>query len=144
VSADVEGTKAWAAENRACWEIVPLVEMYQEKAVQVGFELSLFARIPDLPASHERPAAVVALWDRLRDVAESLAPLVVGDARIEVDPFDAAGRLRPETQFAAEVMLQARIFHSSDYFAPASAADREHLRPLEQRLAELGFRAKAW
>lgn len=144
MSVDVDETRAWAAENRACWELVPLVERHQGQAVQVGFELSLFARIPDLHASDERPAAVVALWDRLRDVALSLAPLVGGDARIEVDPFDAAGRLRPETQFAAEVMLQARIFHSSDYFAPASAADREHLRPLERRLGELGLRAKAW
>ena len=62
-----------------------------------------------------------ALWDRLEEIAQSLAPLVAGDGRIEVDPFEEAGRLRPETQFAPEVMLQARLFHSSDYFAPASA-----------------------
>jgi hypothetical protein len=144
MTVDVETTRGWAKEKKACWEIVPLVEKHHDELVQVGFDLSLFARIPDLPAGDERFAEVHAIWDRLRDIAVSLTPLLAGDGRIEVDPFEEAGRLRPETQFAPEVMLQARLFHASDYFTPASAADRERLRPIEARLGELGLRAKAW
>jgi hypothetical protein len=141
---DLEATRAWAKDNKACWEIVPLIEKHREQLMQVGFDLSLFARVPGLPAGGERFAEVHAIWDRLRDIAVSLAPLLAGDGRIDVDPFEEAGRLRPETQFAPEVMLQARLFHSSDYFTPASSADRERLRPIEARLGELGLRAKAW
>jgi len=141
---DLEATRGWAKDRKACWEIVPLVEKHREDLLQVGFDLSLFARIPDLPAGDERFAEVHAIWDRLRDIALSLAPLLAGDGRIDVDPFEEAGRLRPETQFAPEIMLQARLFHSSDYFTPASAADRERLRPIEARLGELGLRAKSW
>jgi len=141
---DVDATKAWAAENKACWEVTPLVERHKGEQVQVGYDLSLFARIPEMPAGDVRAAAVQALWDRLEEIAQSLAPLVAGDGRIEVDPFEEARRLRPETQFAPEVMLQARLFHSSDYFAPASSTDREGLRPIEQRLSELGLRTKTW
>ena len=144
MTVDVEATRAWAREKKACWEIVPLVEKHRDELVRVGFDVSLFARVPDLPAGDARFAEVHAMWDRLRDVAESLAPLVQGDGRIEVDPFEEAGRLRPETQFAPEIMLQARLFHSSEYFTPASAADRERLKPIEARLGELGLRAKSW
>jgi len=142
VTVDVAGTQAWAKDNKACWEITPLVEKLDGRLVQVGYDLSLFVRVPGMPAGDERHAAILALWDRLQEIARSLAPLLGGGGRIEVDPFEEAGRLRPETQFAAEIMLQARLFHAS--FAPASQADRERLRPLEQRLAELGLRAKTW
>jgi hypothetical protein len=141
---DVDATKAWAAEHKVCWEITPLVERHKGEQVQVGYDLSLFARIPGMATDDGRAAGVQAVWERLEEIAQSLAPLVAGDGRIEVDPFEEAGRLRPETQFAPEVMLQARLFHSSDYFAPASATDREGLRPIEQRLAELGLRTKTW
>jgi hypothetical protein len=44
--------------------------------LQVGFELGLFARVPaDVSAGPERQAAIERIWDRLRDVAESLLPL---------------------------------------------------------------------
>jgi hypothetical protein len=141
---DDEATRAWAIEKKACWEIVPLVERHHGELMQVGFDLSLFARIPDLPAGDERFAEVHAMWDRLREIADSLGGLLAGDGRIEVDPFEEAGRLRPETGFAPEIMLQARLFHSAEYFTPPSAADRARLRPIEQRLGELGLHAKAW
>jgi hypothetical protein len=140
----VEATRGWAEANKACWEVTPLVERHQGELMQVGYDLALFARIPGMPAGEERHAAVLALWDRLNEIVQSLAPLLGGDGRIDVDPFEEAGRLRPETQYAPEVMLQARLFHAADYFTPASAADRERLRPIEARLGELGLRAKAW
>ena len=137
--------RAWAQQARAAWEVTPLVEMERGTQVQVGFELSLYARVPtDVPPGSEGDAAFEALWDRLRGIAESLVPLAGKDARIEVDPFEAAARLRPETQFAPEVLLSARLFHGSDLLAPVRPGDRERLKPLEDRLQELGLKARSW
>jgi hypothetical protein len=141
---EIDATRQWAKDNLACWEVSPLVESHRGELMQVGFDLSLYARVPAMPDGDERSAALVARWEKLQQIALSLTPLLGGDGRIDVDPFDDARRLRPETQFAPEVMLQARLFHSSDYFTPASAADREGLRPIEERLGALGLRAKTW
>jgi hypothetical protein len=137
--------RTWAQQARAAWEVSPLVEMERGAQVQVGFELELYARVPtEVPPSAESQDAFEALWDRLREIAESLLPLAGADARLEVDPFEAAARLRPETQFTPEVLLSARLFHGSDLLAPVKPGDRERLKPIEERLHELGLRARSW
>jgi hypothetical protein len=141
MTVDAAGMQAWASENRAAWEIAPLYEMHKGERLQVGFELELYARIPGGTPPDDR---LEAIWERLREVAESLLPLAGEKARIEVDPFEATGRLRPETNFAPEVLLQARLFHASDYFAPVQEADRGQIKPIETRLCELGLRRRCW
>jgi hypothetical protein len=137
--------RVWAEQAKAAWEVTPLIEMEKGVQVQVGFELSLFARVPgDVPPGPEREAAVGRVWDRLREIAESLLPLAGADGRLEVDPFEAAARLRPETQFAPEILLSARLFHGPDLLAPVREGDRERLKPLEDRLGELGLRSRSW
>jgi hypothetical protein len=142
---DVAACHGWAQQSKVAWEVTPLIEMEKGSAVQVGFELNLFAREPtDLPPGPEREAAVEGLWDRMREIAESLVPLAGPDARIEVDPYEAADRLRPETQFAPEVLLSARLFHGSNLLEPVEPGDRERLKPLEERLHELGLKERSW
>jgi hypothetical protein len=142
---DPADCRIWAQQAKAAWEVTPLIEMEKGFPVQVGFELNLFARVPaDLPSGLEHQGAVEGLWDRLREIAESLVLLAGPDARIEVDPYEAAARLRPETQFAPEVLLSARLFHGSNLLAPAERGDRERLKPLEDRLHELGLKARSW
>ena len=137
--------RTWAEQSKAAWEVTPLIEMERGAQVQVGFELSLYARVPaDFAAGADDQAANEGIWDRLREIAESLVPLAGTDARIEVDPFEAASRLRPETQFAPEVLLSARLFHGSDLLAPVKTGDRERLKPLEDRLHELGLKPRCW
>ena len=137
--------RTWAQQAKAAWELTPLIELERGTPVQVGFELELYARVPtEIPLSGERPDAGEAIWDRLREIAESLLPLAGADARIEVDPFEAATRLRPETQFTPEVLLSARVFHGADLLVPVKEGDRERLKPLEDRLHELGLRARSW
>ena len=137
--------RTWAQQSKAAWEVTPLIEMERGAQVQVGFELSLYARVPvDLMPGADRQSANEGIWDRLREIAESLVPLAGTDARIEVDPFEAASRLRPETQFAPEVLLSARLFHGSDLLAPVKTGDRERLKPLEDRLHELGLKPRCW
>jgi hypothetical protein len=137
--------RTWAQQNKVAWEVTPLIEMERGAQVQVGFELSLFARVPtSLPPGEDRQAAVEALWDRMQTIAESLVLLMGADARLEVDPYEAAARLRPETQFAPEILLSARLFHGPDLLAPVRPGDRERLKPLEDRLHELGLKPRSW
>ncbi len=137
--------RAWAAQSKAAWELSPLVEIERGREVQVGFELSLYARAPgDVAAQLEHQAVVESVWDRLREIAESLLPLMGPDGRLDVDPFDVAARLRPETGFAPEVLLSARLFHGSDLLSPEKPGDRERLKPVEERLRELGLRNRTW
>jgi hypothetical protein len=142
---DTTECRAWAEATKAAWEIVPLVEHQRGTPVQVGFELNLYGRIPaEIAPGPEREAAAGGLWDRLREIAESLLPLAGTDGRIEVDPFEAAARLRPETQFAPEMLLTARLFHGSDLLQPVEPGERERLQPLEARLHELGLKPRSW
>ena len=142
---DPADCRTWAQQAKAAWELSPLIEIAEGAPVQVGFELELYARVPtEIPLSGERPDAGEAIWDRLREIAESLLPLAGGDARLEIDPFDAATRLRPETQFTPEVLLSARLFHGADLLVPVDEGDREQLKPLEDRLHELGLKARSW
>ena len=142
---DAASCRTWAEQAKVAWEVTPLIEMEKGSQVQVGLELTLFAREPTgLPPGLEREAAVEGLWDRMREIAESLVPLAGSDARIEVDPYEAADRLRPETQFAPEILLSARLFHGSNLLEPIEAGDRERLKPLEERLHELGLKARSW
>ena len=142
---DPADCRAWAQQAKAAWEVTPLIEMERGAQVQVGFELSLYARVPDdLPPGPDREVATEGIWDRMREIAESLLPLAGADARVEVDPYEAAARLRPETQFAPEILLSARLFHGADLLVPVEEGDREQLKPLEDRLHELGLKARSW
>ena len=141
---DPQQIQQWAHEHKAAWELLPLIEMHGHARVQIGFHLELYARLPEGLEPAERDRTLPELWDRLRDVAESLVPEAGADSRLEVEPFDAAGRLRPETGFAPEVLLAARLVHASDYFAPVDENDRRRLVPIEDRLRELGFRERSW
>ncbi len=133
-------TREWASRHEASWELAPLLETERGERVQAGFALDLYARIPEsLSASEE---TLVPLWDRLREIAESLVPLLGRDGRIEIEPFDVASRLRAETHFAPELRLRARLFRDPQAFAEGKRDDRARLRPLEGQLAELGLRAR--
>jgi hypothetical protein len=118
--------------------------MHQGEPVQVGYALRLYARVPtEIPPSPERRAAIIATWDRLREIADALVAEEPG-TRIEVDPYDAEERFRRENNFRPEVSVRARIVHEEDYFQPVDEDDRRRLRPLEDRLRELGLRPGHW
>ncbi len=140
---EMTAVQGWAREHKAAWEVTPLVEMHKGERIQVGFELELYARVP-AGVEPTDEVALEELWDRLREIAESLLPLAGERGRIEIDPFEAAVRRRPEAELAPEVLLQARLFHAADYFTAVAEADRQRIRPIEERLSALGLRARSW
>ncbi len=145
MSIDPEATRTWAEKNRAAWDLGRLVEMHDGKPVQVGYTLTLYARVPtEIPTSPERREAVIATWDRLREIADSLVAQEPVATDIEVGPYDAEERYRRENGFRPEVSLEARIVHEKNYFEPVDDGARDRLRPMEQRLRELGLRPGHW
>jgi hypothetical protein len=142
---DADTTRAWAEENRAAWDLGPLVEMHEGQPVQIGYTLTLYARVPtEIAPSPKRRAAVIATWDRLREIADDLGAREPEGTDIEVGPYDAEERFRRENGFRPEVSLEARIVHEKDYFEPVDEGARARLRPLERRLRELGLRPGHW
>jgi hypothetical protein len=142
---DPDETRQWAKENRAAWDLTRLVEMHEGSPVHVGFTLTLYARVPtEIPPSTERRAAVIATWDRLRDIAQALVAQEPEGTDIEIGPYDAEERFRRENGFRPEVSLEARIVQEEDYFQPMDADDQDRLRPLEQRLRDLGLKPGHW
>ena len=85
-----------------------------------------------------------ATWDRLREIADSLVAQEPEGTDILVGPYDAEERFRRENGFRPEVSLEARIVPEKDYFEPVDDGARDRLRPLEQRLRDLGLRPGHW
>jgi hypothetical protein len=145
VTLDAASTRKWAEENRVAWELSPFVQKRGDELIQVGYTLTLYARVPtEIPPSKERREAVLATWDRLREVADALVAREPEGTDIEVDAYDAEERFRRENGFRPEVTLYARIVREKDYFEPVKVGDREKLKPIEDRLRELGLKRGHW
>ena len=134
----------WARQRRVSFEIAPLTEMRGSEKLQVGFALSLYAEIPmDLPPGKERQEAGGRLKDELRACLEDAVPPAQRGASVQMEPPRTAV-LRPENELRPELSLTWRIFHADEYLKPVSAADRDELGTVEQRLHELGLKRGHW
>ena len=134
---------AWARDHKACFQLGPLVEMRGSESIQVGFTLDLYARLPPHPLEGDQRAKTEALWERLRTIAESLAP-EGGPARLEVEKRPIAAYLRPENAMDPEIGLRARIFHAAGYFTAVTPAERDRLSVVERQLTGMGLRSGRW
>jgi hypothetical protein len=131
---------AWARAHKASFEIQPLVERHKGKQVEVGFEVSLFARMDrDVPAEEARPSNL-AIYHKLREMLESLVPADHPVARLDVGPLRTAAKLRSKRDFAPEVELSARVIRRRETFEPVAADARARLAFLEDGLLALGLR----
>ncbi len=133
----------WAKDHAACYEVAPLFEMVKGKKVQVGFTVSLYARLPlDKAPGAERRAEAAAIRERLAGMIQSLVPREGSRARVEIEAPRAAVVLEPEGQKEPEVALYARVFHGDDYFAEATAAEEKRLHEATRRLTEIGLQER--
>jgi hypothetical protein len=143
MSEDSDDT-AWAASQRASFEVEPLIEMKGAEKVQVGFTFVLYARLPmEKPAGAERQEAGLAIWQRLRSVLQSVLP-DQGALRVEIEPPRMAAVLRPENKMEPEVALKARVLHREDAFKPVGEDDRGRLSGMEKALQAKGLKAGHW
>ena len=55
-----------------------------------------------------------------------------------------AGVVGENLLWLALILLSARLFHGSDFLAPVKPGERERLRPLKDRLHELGLKPRSW
>ena len=130
----------WARVHKACFEILPLIEMHKGEKVQVGFELSLFAQIPtDAPVAEGRQRSL-EVCATLREILESLVGPEHATVRLEVGPVSPTEKLRPEAGYAPEVELSAQIVRRHETFEPVPQDSREVLAFLEAGLNALGLR----
>jgi hypothetical protein len=129
----------WARAHKACFEILPLIEMHKGEKVQVGFELSLFAQIPPEVSLAEASQRSLEIGERLREMLESLVGPEHPTARLDIGPVSPAETLRPEAGYAPEVELSAQIVRRHETFEPVPQDSRELLAFLEAGLNALGL-----
>jgi hypothetical protein len=133
----------WAKDHAARYEVAPLFEMVKGNKIQVGFTVSLYARLPlDKAPGTERRAEAAAIRERLAKLVQSLVPREGSRARVEIDPPRAAVVLESEGQREPEIALYARVFHGDEYFAEATAAEEKKVHDVTRRLTEMGFQER--
>ncbi len=135
---------AWAEAHGASFEVAPLVEMVRGRQVQVGFTISLYARLPlETRPGPERVAAAAEIWEALREIAQSLAPRVGARARVDVEAQRPAAFFAPEGRMLPEVAFTARVFHGDDYFAEVTVSEEQKLRAVTGQLTEMGLKERS-
>ena len=135
---------AWAEAHGASFEVAPLVEMVRGRQVQVGFTISLYARLPlETRPGPERVAAAAEIWEALREIAQSLAPRVGARARVDVEAQRPAAFFAPEGKMLPEVAFTARVFHGDEYFAEVTVSEEQKLRAVTGQLTEMGLKERS-
>ena len=140
---DPASLQAWVRGHKVAWEFQPLMEAVKGLGLKrTGLELHLFAE-------HGGPAEPFAdLYEGVRRIAESASP-TDGGVLVEVMPFDATERLRPETGYTPEVQVTV-CFTPADPNAveteiEAAQGFLERLQAaIESKLRGLGVQPRAW
>jgi hypothetical protein len=136
---------AWARAHQACFEVAPLEESVEERRVQVGFTVILYASLPlEKGPGEGRRADVATVWQGLREILQTIVPKEGGRVRVEIDAPRSAAIFRPENEMKPEVSLSARLYHGDDYFAEVTADEREGLSALTKRLTGMGLKQGHW
>jgi hypothetical protein len=134
--------KDWIRENEVCFEIGPNYELYHQDKLQVGFELTLFAKRPSgCRRGDPGCPACTETYETLRGIALKVLP---PNLRSEVGPFNAAFHLRSETHWKTEVDLVVQISHPAGTFDAVDEEDRRQSRLLAEALDGLGVRSRVW
>lgn len=108
--------------------------------VRVGFRIQLWGL-------HEHPEGVLpgceacqSVYENLRTIAEATLPTDQRKSRYEIEPFDSALYSAPERRDRDEVLLEVRVLHRHETFAPIDPCEERCLGDIRRRLGELGVR----
>ena len=130
-AASVAELQQWVREHRVTWETTSRREAVQGQDSLAELELTLVGHYPRSQVSVVGTDGGALVYERLRSIAlHVLEPLPA--ARYDIDPFDAAVRLRAEEGFTPEVELTLVL------------EDRGALAPIESGLEQLGVQRKHW
>jgi hypothetical protein len=131
----------WVRAHKASVEMQPLLEVHRGEKVPVGFELNLFALLGRRnPEVTDRLPEMQEIHRVLRQLLEGVVPGEHPVARLEVEPFRAAVKLRAQAEFAPEVQLSGRVVRRTETFTAVPAEARNALAFVEKGLHDLGFR----
>jgi len=112
--------------------------------IQVGYELDLYAQhdpgVKADPGCHE----CRDLHDILKILAIQVLPKENRPSRYQIEEFDAAFHIRPETNLKVEVVLKMLIIHREDFFAPVDLCEQKCSAEIQRNLARLGVQPKVW
>lgn len=136
--------KHWVRQHRVTWELGAWQELVEHQPTTVGFELRLFGQHdPHVQASPGCPECI-SLHERLRAVAEAALPREHRPTRYEIEPFEAAFRLRPESEWKPEVQLTVRIVHREGYLRPLDECEKRCAEEIQLALRGLGVQPRTW
>jgi hypothetical protein len=114
------------------WEIAPHFDLREGRFRHVGYDLTLYAKVPGTdPGSAEARA----VHEALRDVASSVLPEGAGWV---IEPHDASLHLRPETDWTPEVQLRARE-SEGETFDPVEPGEAKRAKAVGAALTRLGI-----
>ncbi|MFI5183426.1 MAG: hypothetical protein ACHQNV_03430 [Vicinamibacteria bacterium] len=134
---------AWVKGHAPSFEVAPLVEFLKGRQVQVGFTLSLYARLPmEKAPREERRAAAEEIRKHLREIVQALAPPQDSRARVEIEAPRATVVIEPGGGREPEVAVHARVFHRDDYFAETTVAEEKRVHDATRRLTDMGVRER--
>lgn len=136
--------KNWVRQHRVTWELGPWQELAEHRPMTVGFELRLFGRHE--PHVHASPGCrqCVPLYERLRAIAVAALPKEHRPTRYQIEPFDAAFRLRPESEWTPEVQLTVHIVHREGYLRPLDECEKRCAEEIQLALRGLGVQPRTW
>jgi hypothetical protein len=141
---DLDKLKPWVRRHKACWEILPLVEIYEGRRSRVGYELQVFAQRSAPGEGGDPTQRDARLLATLRRLVELALPDEDRHTQFRVSPCHGVRCLRSETGWAPEVCVRVEICHTGDFFAPPDRDERETVDAIERNLGELGLQKKAW
>ena len=129
-----------AARHGARFEVLPEMQVVNHGVIKVGFELQLWGL-------HEHPKGVmpgcqecVKTYAALKEIAAWILPKEERPSWYEIQGFDRALHMDPDVKDRDEVLLEVKILHRHDFFAPIDACEERCLREMRQRLGRLGMR----
>jgi hypothetical protein len=141
-SMPVDKVREWVARHKVCWELSPLREMVKGEGLrQTGLEIVLLAQIPLTGDTRRNEAEAVESYRGAEWIAQHVMPPEVEGLHCQVEGFDHAAHLRPETQFAPEIAARIRI----DVGPRADPRKVQEITlGIEQRLKGLGVQNRVW
>jgi hypothetical protein len=126
-----------------CYEVWPEWSASGGRATRIGFAISLCGIHENGAGSQDLPGCSRCwrTYAELRAVAEWILPEQERACRFEIEAFDRAWHVAPNTrQGRNETVVTIKIFHRHNINAPIDDCQQQCLHEMRDKLAVLGVR----